>query len=114
MPAVCVNRSRIVIGRFAAASVIPVPFSFRLPTVVWSNVEIHLPAFSLTVSLPSSMSCRIATLVSAFDCDAMRNCVSIVILRPASLSLQPTARSYTGLPSRSTSATTPFRRPSFT
>ncbi len=30
-----------------------------------------------------------------------------VIRRPASLSLQPTARSYAGLPSRSTSATAP-------
>ena len=69
---------------------------------------------SFTVSLPSSMSCRTATLVSAFDCEAMRNSVSMVILRPASLSAQPTACSYTGLPSRSTSATMPPTRPSFT
>jgi hypothetical protein len=55
-----------------------------------------------------------ATLVSAFDCEAMRNSASSVIFRPASLSSQPTARSYTGLPSRSTSATMPVMRPSFT
>jgi hypothetical protein len=42
-------------------------FSARESTVVFSNVGMYLPAWSLTVSLPSSMSCRIATLVKAFD-----------------------------------------------
>jgi hypothetical protein len=60
-------------------------------TVVFSKLGIHLPARSFTVSLPSSMSCRIATLVSAFDCEAMRKMVSMVIFWPASLSRQPTA-----------------------
>ena len=104
----------MVIGRFAATVVHVVLFSTRVSTVVCSNVGMYLPARSLTVSLPSSMSCRMATLVNAFDCEAMRNSVSMVILRPASRSDQPTARSYTGFPSRSTSATTPAMRPSFT
>ena len=53
---------------------------------------------------------RTAALVIALVCDAMRKIVSVVILRPASLSLQPNACSYTGLPSRSTRATTPGTR----
>ena len=52
----------------------------------------------------------VAALVIAFVCDAMRKIVSVVIRTRASLSRQPTARSYTGLPSRSTSATTPATR----
>src|ERR1035437_1327303 len=58
-------------------------------------------------TLPSSIRARIAVLVMALDCDAIRKMVSGLILRPASLSLQPAARSYTGLPSRSTNATAP-------
>src|SRR5450759_4125936 len=58
-------------------------------------------------TLPSSIKARIAVLVMALDCDAIRKMVSVLILRPASLSLQPTARSYAGLPSRSTNATAP-------
>ncbi len=46
----------------------------------------YLPALSFTVSLPSSMSCRMATLVSAFDCEAMRKIGVHGHLRPASLS----------------------------
>ena len=38
-----------------------------------------------------------ATLVSAFDCEAMRNSASMVILRPASLSIQPTRALVDGL-----------------
>ena len=104
----------MVMGRFAGTVVHLVLFSARVSTEVCSNVGMYLPARSLTVSLPSSMSCRMATLVNAFDCEAMRNSVSMVILRPASRSDQPTARSYTGLPSRRTSATIPAMRPPFT
>jgi hypothetical protein len=50
--------------------------------------------------------------VIAFVCDAIRKMVSGAIRRPASLSLHPTARSYTGWPSCSTSATAPAMRPS--
>ena len=70
---------------------VPTPLSFFVLTIVFSKVGIHLPARSFTVSLPCSMSCRMATLVSALLCEAMRNSVSMVILRPASLSAQPTA-----------------------
>src|SRR6266513_5248504 len=56
---------------------------------------------------PSSTSIRIAALVIAFDCDAMRKIASGVMRRPDSLSAQPTARSYTGRPSRSTNTTAP-------
>ena len=38
--------------------------------------------------------------MSAFDCDAIRKIVSTAIRRCASLSLQPNARSYTGLARR--------------
>ena len=104
----------MVIGRFAAVVVHVVLCSTRVSTLVFSKVGIHLPARSFTASLPSSMSARMATLVSAFDWEAMRKMVSIVIFWPASLSRQPTARWYTGFPSRSTSATMPPIRPSFT
>ena len=71
-------------------------------------------AGSLRPIFPSSISDRIAVLVSALVCDAIRKIVSVVIFRPASLSLQPNARSYTGLPSCSTSATAPPMRSSST
>jgi hypothetical protein len=77
----------MVIARFAGC----VLLSPGESTVVFSKLGIHLPARSVTVSLPSSMSCRMATLVSALDCEAMRKRVSIVIFWPASLSRQPTA-----------------------
>ena len=65
---------------------------------------------SVRVSFPSSISARIATLVSALVWDAMRKIVSGAIFVPASLSAQPTARSYTGLPSWSTRPTAPLMR----
>ena len=85
-----VSRSRIVIGRFAGTTDPPVA------TVVFANCGIRRLTGSLIVSLPSSTSDRMAVLVMAFVCEAMRKMVSVVIRRPASLSLHPTARSYTG------------------
>jgi hypothetical protein len=45
---------------------------------------------SLSAILPSSTSIRMAVLVMAFDCDAMRKIASAVIGRRASRSIQPT------------------------
>jgi hypothetical protein len=116
MPAVCVRRSRTVIGRLAGTNDTPVPMSgpgpgsLRVATVVLANVGTNRLTGSFKPTFPSSTSMRIAALVIAFVCDAMRKMVSVVIRRPASLSRQPNARSYTCLPSRSTSATTPATR----
>ena len=51
------------------------------------------PTGVFSASLPSSISERTATLVTALLCDAIRKIVSVVIRRFASLSLQPNARS---------------------
>ena len=91
IPAVCVSRSRIVICRFAGTIVPSDPFS--VATVVFANAGMERPAGSFRPIFPSSISERIATLVSALVCEAMRKIVSVVIFRPASLSLQPNARS---------------------
>ena len=82
----------MVIGRFAG-TIGATPASVRTATVVFANAGMKRLTGSLRPSLPSSTSDRIATLVIALVCDAMRKIVSVVIRRPASLSLQPTARS---------------------
>ena len=88
MPAVWVSRSRIVIARFAGTAGPP-----GVVTVVLANPGMKRPAGSLRPICPSSINDRIATLVNAFVCDAMRKIVSVAMRRPASLSLQPNARS---------------------
>ena len=91
MPAVCVSRSRMVICRFAGTMVTPV--SLRTATLVEANAGMKRLTGSLMLIFPSSTSDRIATLVIAFVCEAMRKIVFGVIFRPASLSLHPRARS---------------------
>ena len=100
-------------GAWPATMVRPVPFSFFVATEVYERRD---PLAGLVVDRELAFLDELqeSTLVSALDCEAMRNSVSMVILRPASLSAQPTARWYTGLPSRSTSATMPATRPSLT
>ena len=65
----------------------------RRATVVFAKVGMKWPTGSLRPILPSSTSARMAALVMALVCEAMRKIVSVVMRRPASLSLQPTARS---------------------
>ena len=60
------------------------------PPSSWRTRDVAA-AGSLSASLPSSMSDRMATLVIALVCDAMRKIVSVVISRPASLSAHPNA-----------------------
>ena len=62
-------------------------------TVVFANAGMKRLAGSFSPILPSSTSDKIATLVIAFVCEAIRKIVSVAIRRPASLSLHPTARS---------------------
>ena len=91
MPAVCVSRSRMVIARLAATTERLV--STRTATVVWAKSGMNLLTGSLSETFPSSTSDMMATLVSAFVCDAIRKIASGVMRRLASLSDQPKARS---------------------
>ena len=77
MPAVWVSRSRIVMARRAGTVAIPV--SILTVTVVLANPGMNSPTGVVSDRRPSSISDRIATLVSAFDCDAMRKIVSTLI-----------------------------------
>ena len=90
MPAVCVSRSRTVIGR-CAGTCLTTPRSFAIATLVCAKDGINVPARVVSDSDPSSINCITAVLVSAFVCDAMRKIVSVVMRRPASLSAQPKA-----------------------
>jgi hypothetical protein len=81
----------MLIGRFAGTVVKPA--SPLMATVVFANPGMNWLTGLLSVSAPSSINAMMATLVTAFDCDAMRKTASVVIFRPDSLSLQPTARS---------------------
>ena len=69
------------------------PRSFTTATVVRANDGMNVPARVDSASAPSSISCITAALVSALVCDAIRNTVSVVMRRPASLSDQPNALS---------------------
>ena len=82
------QQSWIVIGRFAGTILVADP-SFTA-TVVLLNVGMKCPTGSAKPIFPSSTSARIAVLVMAFVCDAIRKTVPVVIRRPASLSLHPT------------------------
>ena len=81
----------MVIGRFAGTIVVAAPF--RTITVVLEKAGMKRLTGSVRPIFPSSISARIATLVTALVWDAMRKIVSGVIRRPASLSLHPTTRS---------------------
>jgi len=89
MPAVWVSRSLIVMERVAGLTTRPV--SLFVATVVCAKAGMKRLTGSPSAIFPSSTSDRIATVVMAFVCDAMRNNASLVIRRPASLSSQPTA-----------------------
>ena len=118
MPAVCVSRSRIVIARFAGTALTSVPATAPAgggtATVVFPNAGMYLDTGSLRPSRPSSTSIIAATLVSAFDCEAMRKIVSFVIARAASTSDLPKASWWTTRPFRATSVTRPASLPSST
>ena len=90
------------------------PRSSCTATVVFAKVGMMAPARVPRASVPSSTNCMTATLVSALVCEAMRKMVSGVIRRPASLSAQPNAFSYSILPWRITTATRPATRLSST
>ena len=83
-----VSRSWIVIGRRAATTVRPL--SALDATVVCANAGMNRLTGSLNAILPSSTRMRIAVLVIAFDCDAMRKIASGVIGRRDSRSIHPT------------------------
>ena len=91
IPAVCVSRSAIVIARRAATA--DAGDSPLTTTVVLPNAGMKRLTGMFGVSRPSSISARMATLVSAFVCEAMRKIESTFIGRFASLSLHPSARS---------------------
>src|SRR5262249_12494995 len=91
IPAVCVSRSRIVIWRRAGTIFVSAPSA--VATVVFAKPGMYRLTGSLMPIFPSSYSAMTAVLVIALDCDAMRKIVSVVILRPASLSAQPNALS---------------------
>ena len=61
------------------AGTISRPFSPVVATVVLANSGMKRLTGSESVSLPSSSRMRAATLVMAFDCDAMRKIVPAVI-----------------------------------
>ena len=91
MPAVCVSKSAIVIAR--RAGTVDAPISSFTMTVVLAYAGMNRLTGMFGVRRPSSISARIAALVSAFVCDAMRKIESTIIGRFASLSLHPSARS---------------------
>ena len=91
MPAVCVSRSAIVIAR--RAGTVEAPASPFTATVVFANVGMNRLTGMFGVRRPSSIRARIAALVSALVCEAMRKIESTFIGRFASLSLHPNARS---------------------
>ena len=75
------------------AGTIDTPASLFIATVVLANDGMKRLTGSVNPIVPSSTRVSTATLVIAFDCEAMRKIVSVVMRRPASLSLHPTARS---------------------
>ena len=95
MPAVCVSRSRIVIGRLAATTATGLPGDASAgggtTTLVALNAGMNLWSGSLSRMRPSSTSIMMATLVIAFDCDAMRNMESFCIGTLRSMSARPAA-----------------------
>ena len=66
------------------------PESARDATVVCANAGMNRLTVSPRAIRPSSTSMRMAVLVIAFDCDAMRNMASCVIGRLDSRSSHPT------------------------
>jgi hypothetical protein len=112
MPAVWVSRSRIVIAR--RAGTIARPVSPGTATVVCAYAGMNRETGSESAIAPSSTSIMIATLVTAFDWDAMRKIASMDIGRRASRSAMPTAVTYATCPCRATSTTAPARLPSST
>ena len=87
----CVSRSAIVIARRAGTGDAPVaPFT---ATVVFANAGMNRLTGMLGVRRPSSIRARMAALVSALVCEAMRKIESTLMGRFASLSLHPSARS---------------------
>ena len=87
----CVSRSAIVIAR--RAGIVEAPASPFTATVVFANAGMNRLTGMFGVSRPSSIRARMAALVSALVCEAMRKIESTFIGRFASLSLHPSARS---------------------
>ncbi len=79
----------MLMARFAGSVATCSPFFTA--TVVFAKVGMNWLTGVASVNAPSSIRIRIATLVIALDCEAMRKIESVAILRLPSLSLQPTA-----------------------
>ena len=81
----------MLIARFAGSVATCSPFFTA--TVVFAKLGMNSLTGVASVSAPSSIRIRMATLVSALDCDAIRKIESVAILRLLSLSLHPNALS---------------------